>query len=323
MHDATTHFLFSFFLFLLAKHFITPSGFPLPRILASTTGVAAVAVGHPMDLIKVRLQTEATPRTATPNLSAAPAGRLLAGDSAIGMLRNIAVTEGLPGLYRGVQAPLLAVTPAFAISFWSYDVAAKTILEYSAIQREEEQMNLSQVALAGGFSGIPLAAIVGPTERIKCLMQVEKNKYNGFMDCLRTVYRGGGIRSVFRGTCSTALRDVPGNAAYFATYEFVKRLTCQLEGREKASMVGTLLAGGCAGVGNWCVAMPFDTIKSRWQTSPVGKYQGLLDVLQTLVREEGPNALYRGLSPALLRAFPANAACLCGVESVKSLIEHR
>ena len=223
---------------------------------------------------------------------------------------------------RGVQAPLLAVTPAFAVSFWSYDVAVRFIMDSNQLKRED-QLTLSQIALAGGFSGLPLAAIIGPTERIKCLMQVDKTKYSGFSDCFRKVYQEGGIRSIFRGTASTALRDVPGNAAYFGVYESIKRLTCQLEGREKASTFGTLIAGGCAGVMNWIVAIPFDTVKSRWQTAPAGKYKNLLDVFQTLVRNEGPAALFRGISPALLRAFPANAACLCGVETVKELIEHR
>ena len=262
--------------------------------------------------------------SATPSSSiTASAGRLMASNSTFGMLHGIFRAEGVPGLYRGVQAPLLAVTPAFAISFWSYDAATRAIRDYSQLRRDDDPMSLSQVALAGAFSGIPLAAIIGPTERIKCLMQVHKTKYCGFLDCFRSVYAEGGVRSVFRGTGSTALRDVPGNAAYFGAYESVKRLTCQLEGREKASTVGTLLAGGSAGVANWIVAIPFDTVKSRWQTAPAGKYKNLVDVFQTLVREEGPHALFRGLSPALLRAFPANAACLCGVETVKTMIEQR
>jgi solute carrier family 25 carnitine/acylcarnitine transporter 20/29 len=229
--------------------------------------------------------------------------------------------QGVSGLYRGVAAPLMAVTPAFAVSFWSYDLAGKAIRR-AADMEERQELTTAQVALAGACSGMPLAVIFGPTDRIKCLMQVDSSgKYRGFSDCLLKTYRDGGIRSVFRGTGSCALRDVPGNAAYFGAYEVMKRLSCQLEGREKASTFGTLMAGGCAGVANWIVAIPVDTLKSRLQTAPSGTYNGLFDVFQTLVRNEGPTALFRGLSPALLRAFPANAACLCGVETVKGLLE--
>ena len=150
---------------------------------------------------------------------AATSSRLVGGGtSTLGMLRNIFVKEGVYGLYRGVQAPLIAVTPGFAVSFWSFDLAGKLIREQSNMDRNEE-LSLRQVALAGAFSGIPLAAIFGPTERIKCLMQVDKGKYNGFFDCFRQVYKEGGLRSVSRGTLSTALRDVPGNAGRFYNLE--------------------------------------------------------------------------------------------------------
>ena len=38
-----------------------------------------------------------------------------------------------------------------------------------------------------------------------------------------------------------------------------------------------------------------------------GKYRGLVDVLRTLLREEGPTGLYKGFNAVFLRAFPANA----------------
>ncbi|KAI0223555.1 carnitine transporter, partial [Massospora cicadina] len=56
-------------------------------------------------------------------------------------------------------------------------------------------------------------------------------------------------------------------------------------------------------------AIPPDVIKSRLQTAPEGTYKGFADVFVKLIRAEGPGALFRGLGPAMLRAFPANAAC--------------
>ncbi|KAL3907956.1 MAG: hypothetical protein SGARI_003289 [Bacillariaceae sp.] len=289
-----------------------PSDFPISSCSDLDDGTNRlgldVAVGHPIDLIKVRQQT---------------AAQALGGSSTIGSLIDIAKTQGIGGLYRGVAAPLLAVTPAFAVSFWAYDLAGKAIRKTANIP-DTQELSSTQVALAGAWSGVPLAFVLGPTDRIKCLMQVDSSgKYRGFTDCLLKTYQDGGIRSVFRGTGSCALRDVPGNAAYFGTYEVLKRWSCYLEGRDKPSTFGTLMAGGMAGVSNWTIALPIDTLKSRLQTAPSGTYNGLFDVFQTLVRKEGPSALFRGLSPALLRAFPANAACLCGVETVKGLLEAR
>lgn len=41
---------------------------------------------------------------------------------------------------------------------------------------------------------------------------------------------------------------------------------------------------------------------------------GLRDVFRKLMAEEGASALFKGIAPVMLRAFPANAACFIGLE---------
>ena len=74
-----------------------------------------------------------------------------------------------------------------------------------------------------------------------------------------------------------------------------------------------------AGMAMWAVTLPVDVLKSRFQTAPEGMYKGLLDVYKHLVREEGYSALFKGLGPAMIRSFPANASVFLGVEVTKSL----
>lgn len=50
-----------------------------------------------------------------------------------------------------------------------------------------------------------------------------------------------------------------------------------------------------AGIANWTIGMPQDVLKSRLQTAPEGTYPGgLKDVFRTLMKNEGPMALYKG-----------------------------
>jgi solute carrier family 25 (mitochondrial carnitine/acylcarnitine transporter), member 20/29 len=58
-------------------------------------GICAVVVGHPFDLVKVRLQT-------------AERGVY---SSAVDVVRKSVAKDGLRGLYAGVSAPLVGVTP--------------------------------------------------------------------------------------------------------------------------------------------------------------------------------------------------------------------
>lgn len=102
-------------------------------------------------------------------------------------------------------APLCGVAPIFAISFFGYSVGKK-------LQQRipDEKLSTLQLFYAGAFSGIFTTVIMAPGERIKCLLQIQhgdaKPKYKGPVDCAKQLYREGGIRSIYKGTCATLLR---------------------------------------------------------------------------------------------------------------------
>lgn len=76
-----------------------------------------------------------------------------------------------------------------------------------------------------------------------------------------------------------------------------------------------------AGIANWSIGMPQDVLKSRLQTAPEGTYPGgLKDVFRTLMKNEGPAALYKGFVPVMCRAVPANAACFLGLELCMNIL---
>lgn len=58
------------------------------------------------------------------------------------------------GLYRGVSAPLLGVSPIFALCFWGYDMGQKLARKISN-KRADEALNITEIMFAGGFSAIP------------------------------------------------------------------------------------------------------------------------------------------------------------------------
>ena len=222
------------------------------------------------------------------------------------------------GFYQGVTAPLCAVTPTFAVAFYTYDFTTTTMKSNN--KNESDILSIWQYCLAGGLTAIPTSFFLVPSERIKCVMQVQKPgdvKYNGSFDCAKALFRTSGIRTLYRGVGITVLRDAPGNAAYFGTYEIIRTMSMHYFGYNNVDEIPKLsvfLAGGFAGVANWIVAIPFDVVKSRLQTAPEGLYSGSMEVFKEIMKEEGITAFYRGITPALLRAFPSNAAAFMGVE---------
>jgi solute carrier family 25 (mitochondrial carnitine/acylcarnitine transporter), member 20/29 len=230
-----------------------------------------------------------------------------AGTSVLGAMRQTLAREGIRGLYRGVSAPLVASTPIYAISFWGYDIGQRLVRQCK--KDPSQQLNLLEISAAGGFSALPTTLVMAPTERIKCLLQVQshtagKGQYSGMADCAIQVYRQGGVPSLYKGTLLTLMRDIPGSIAWFGTYEVIKRALVSMQGIEDPSQLSPLAvmtAGGFAGMACWGVSIPPDVLKSRFQTAPDGKYTGVFDVYTTLVKTEGYGALFTGFRPAMIR----------------------
>jgi len=268
-------------------------------------GVCVVLSGHPLDTLKVRLQTQPRPAPGQPPLYS----------GTLDCAKKILAKEGFGGFYKGMATPLVGVAPIFAVSFAGFNFGKQ-------IQQSTpgETLSLGQLFLAGGIAGVFSTAIMAPGERIKCLLQIQANeakpKYAGPVDCIKQLYREGGIRSIFRGTNATLLRDVPASGMYFASYEWLQqKLVPEGGSRKDLSVSKTLFCGGMAGVFNWLVAIPPDVLKSRLQTAPAGTYpNGVRDVFRELMAKDGIFALYKGVTPVMLRAFPANGACFLGYE---------
>ncbi len=54
-----------------------------------------------------------------------------------------------------------------------------------------------------------------------------------------------------------------------------------------------------------------------------GKYpNGIRSVFKDVIKNDGWRALYRGIGPILIRAFPANAACFLGVETAMKAMNY-
>ena len=111
------------------------------------------------------------------------------------------------------------------------------------------------------------------------------------------------------------MRDIPANIVYFGIYEIVKQ---GLTGKTSLT-VTALSAGAAAGVAFWPVALPFDCVKTRYQTAETGRYRNIGDVFHEVVKEDGMGGLFNGMGPAMIRSAPANAVSFLGAEVTKKV----
>lgn len=170
-----------------------------------------------------------------------------------------------------------------------YDLGKRLVYSFSP-DRTEQALSISELAFAGAFSALPATLVAAPAERVKVLLQVcllflllllyipltsqiqvqgqsGAQAYNGVFDVVTKLYAEGGIRSLFRGTFATLARDGPGSAAYFATYESLKKILSAapdtLPDGTKApapplSVPAIMTAGAGAGIAMWSLGIPPD-----------------------------------------------------------------
>ena len=253
-------------------------------IAGNVGGIVGIFCVYPLDTIKIRIQTY-------PGIY----------KSSFDVLHQMQQKSGLLSMYRGLLAPCAGFGLTFAISFSSFGYFSKFIKEY----RNESSNNTVDLIFAGAITGLVQSPPRAIMERIKSVMQVHEKKgatpFKWSGSCFMYILQNQGIRGLFQGFSSVLLREIPQFAIYYPTYYISKDKFINMG---LSSTYSELLAGGTAGLVQWLPPLySFDVIKSHMQTCPPGKYKGFFDCARQLYKAESVVVFFRGLQPALVRAF--------------------
>jgi len=271
--------------------------------LSATCGAAClVAVGAPFDLLKVRVQLGQSP---TP----------------LACLRGVLRTEGVASLWRGCGPAFGSALIENVVLFSSQGLLRRSVAAARGTPAGGAPPPPPWESVAiGALSGVLSATAICPAEVIKVRMQhgmVGGGRFSSALSCAAHVLQEGGPRALFAGLPALLLRDVPFNAVFIPTYRALVAGYRSSQGQlADASLPAWVAmgAGGTAGATAWVIVYPMDVIKSRAQGSGGKAGEPLLMALRAVLAAGGAAALYRGLTAALMRSFPANAALFLGVD---------
>ncbi|MCJ1315493.1 hypothetical protein MMC15_000813 [Xylographa vitiligo] len=301
----------------------------------SIAGIIGKTIEYPFDTIKVRLQSQ-------------PSSLPLLYTGPLDCIRQSLRADGLPGLYRGVSAPLLGAAIETSSLFFSYRVAQTALRAtlYPSPHADPAPLPLGALVACGAASGAFTSLLLTPIELVKCQMQVpppragsssSPHRGAGPVAVAAAVYRHHGLRGFWHGQLGTLIRETGGSAAWFGSYEGASALFRRYGGRRARSsspppddartlpLAQQMLAGAAAGVSYNFVFYPADTIKSRMQTADVAERGGgargsFRSVGTALWRQQGVKGLYRGCGITVARAAPSSAFIFAVYEGLRGWV---
>lgn len=264
-----------------------------PYVAGTIAGMGKVVAGHPLDTLKVRMQTAGTQSRATISH------------------RN---------LLAGMTAPLVTTPLLGGLNFGIYDTAHRKIASRCprifgarhSERRRNRDGNMLSVYVAGCFSGWVVCNFTCPMNNIKVQQQtIPLGEAIG----LRRAVQRVGLKGMFKGYLPHALTEGGGRGIYMLGYELSKELL----GLDRASvgndngsdLFKRIFCGSVGGSLAWATIYPVDVIRNRlmrdWRRE---KYAGTLDCVQKTLLEDGVRGLYRGIGYSMVRTVPVAGVTL-------------
>lgn len=188
--------------------------------------------------------------------------------------------------------------------------------------------------VSGALSRSISATLVTPLELVRTRLQASdvSHSLSSIVSSLSAQVRSEGPSVLFRGLSTTLWRDVPFSAIYFMGYESLKRIMTGGSGLGEGNGKGGLeefsvafISGATSGSVAAVATHPFDLIKTRLQVQTKssnrhsGKGSRTISALRSIVRDEGWQGMFRGLSPRVAKVAPACGLMIGSYEAVGTL----
>ncbi|KAE8689586.1 Chaperone DnaJ-domain superfamily protein isoform 1 [Hibiscus syriacus] len=253
----------------------------------------SAAVMHPVDTVKTQVQASTT----------------LTFPEIMSKIPQI----GLRGLYKGS-------IPAILGQFSSHGLRTG-ICEVSKVVLINVSPNLPdiQVDSMASFFG----TVLGTVARLPCEVlkqRLQAGLYDNVGEALIGTWQQDGLKGFFRGTGATLCRELPFYVAGMGLYTESKKLVQRLIRRDlepwEVVVVGAI-SGGLASV----TTTPFDVIKTRMMIASGGRSTSMSAVAVSILRHEGPLALFKGAVPRFFWVAPLGAMNFAGYELLRKAMD--
>lgn len=268
---------------------MTESEKRLPRwYFGGLASAGAVIFTHPLDLVKVHLQTQQ---------------KVEMGMFSMGV--KVVRTDGFLGLYNGLSASILRQLTYSLTRFAIYDTVKGRILASNNNQPLPfyQKTLLAMFAGAiGGFVGTPADVVnVRMQNDIKVPVEQRRNYKHG-IDGMYRVFKEEGVVRMWSGSSMAVGRAIFMTFGQVALYDQYKQLLIQsgyFGDTITTHFTSSFLAAVCA----TGITQPLDVMKTRLMNAPKGQFKGIMDCI-IFTAKSGPLGFFKGFIPAFIRLGP-------------------
>ncbi|CAF0940149.1 unnamed protein product [Rotaria sordida] len=227
--------------------------------------------------------------------------------------------EGLLPFWRGNLANCIRYFPTQALNFAFKD---KIKAMFKQNKNDPYMVNFGKNVASGGVAGALSLCFVYSLDyaRTRLANDVKstkkgagERKYNGLIDVYKKTLATDGFVGLYRGFVISCVGIIVYRGCYFGFYDTLKPI---LLGPDAGIMLSFLLGYGVT-VTSGLISYPVDTIRRRMMmtSGQAVKYNGALDCMFQIVRQEGVIALFKGAGANILRGI-AGAGVLSGFDKL-------
>lgn len=272
--------------------------------LGGFAGSGAVCVTHPLDLLKVHLQTQQ--------------GK--AKDGLVSLAIKVVRNDGILGLYSGISASILRQMTYTTVRFGLYEVMTSKLLE-----GRDDCLPFYQKFGVGCFSGFVGGFAGNPADMVNVRMQNDmklpkelRRNYSHAFNGLYRVAVEDGFRTLFAGVSMTATRGLLITMGQVAVYDQTKQMlmaTGYFGDTVPTHLTSSVIAGTVATI----VTQPFDVMKTILMNAKPGQYSSVLHCARDVVANNGMAGFYRGFIPAWIRLSPQTIVTWLLLEKLRKM----
>jgi hypothetical protein len=160
---------------------------------------------------------------------------------------------------------------------------------------------------AGAASGSIGSCVGNPWDVMKTMMQANSDKNApGLVDVAKRLHADQGVSGFYRGIQANIARACVLNGTKMAVYDVAKGQVSEAAGWTRKDPRTIFCSATISGFFMTCTVSPFDMVRTKLMNQPTDKklYNGFLDCVVKIAKNDGPLAFYRGFFPIWARFAP-------------------